>query len=73
MYRSIPHMQIKVYTLTPKIINKIIDKVEELFFRTDSGYTCKLKKKTSEKVSNKCSRIIGILNRLKHTLPNEYK
>ena len=26
-------------------------------------------KKHTEKVSNKCSRIIGILNRLKHTLP----
>ena len=26
-------------------------------------------KKNTEKVSNKCSRIIGILNRLKHTLP----
>ena len=31
MYRSIPHIQIKVYTLPPKIINKIIEKVEELF------------------------------------------
>ena len=35
-------------------------------------YTCKLEKH-SENVSNKCSRIIGILNRLKHTLPQRIK
>ena len=35
----------KVNAFTPNIINTIIEKVEDfLFFRTDSGYTCKLEK-----------------------------
>ena len=59
----------KLNTLTPKSINTIIEKVEEFFFRTDSRHTCKLEKNTTENVSNNCSRIIGILNRLKHILP----
>ena len=63
----------KVNTLTPKIINTIIEKVEEFNFLGLTLDTHVNWKKHTEKVSNKCSRIIGILNRLKHTLPQRIK
>ena len=63
----------KVNTLTPKICNTIIEKVEEFNFLGLTLDTHVNWKKHSEKVSNKCSRIIGILNRLKHTLPQRIK
>ena len=59
----------KVNTLTPKIINIIIENVEEFNFLGLTLDTHVNLRKHTEKVSNKCSRIIGILNRLKHTLP----
>ena len=63
----------KVNKFTPKIIKYNHRKSGGIyFFRTDSRHTCTLEKHT-EKVSNKCSRIIGILNRLKHTLPQRIK
>ena len=63
----------KVNTLTPKNFNTIIEKVEEFNFLGLTLDTHVNWKKHSEKVSNKCSRIIGILNRLKHTLPQRIK
>ena len=63
----------KVNTLTPKIINTIIEKVEEFNFLGLTLDTHVNWKKHTEKVSNKCSRIIGILYRLKHTLPQRIK
>ena len=63
----------KVNTLTPKIINTIIEKVEEFNFLGLTLDTHVNWKKHTEKVSNKCSRIIGILNRLKHNLPQRIK
>ena len=55
------------------IINIIIEKVEEfncLGLTLDTHVNWR---KHTEKVSNKCSRIIGILHRLKHTLPQRIK
>ena len=60
-------------TLTHKISNTILEKVEEFNFLGLTLDTHVNWKKHSEKVSNKCSRIIGILNRLKHILPQRIK
>ena len=63
----------KVNTLTPKISNTILEKVEEFNLLGLTLDTHVNWKKHSEKVSNNCSRIIGILNRLKHILPQRIK
>ena len=59
----------KFSTLTPKISNTILEKVEEFNLLGLTLDTHENGKKHSEKVSNKCSRIIYILNRFKHSLP----
>ena len=56
-----------------RLVNTIIEKVEDFNFLGLTLDTHVNWKKHSEKVSNKCSRIIGILNRLKHTLPQRIK
>ena len=53
----------------PKINNIIIEKVDEFNFL---GLTLNWKKH-SEHISNRCVRIIGILNRLKQELPLRIK
>ena len=63
----------KVNTLTPNIINIIIEKVEEFNFLGLTLDTHANWRTHTEKVYNKCSRIIGIINRLKHTLPQRIK
>ena len=63
----------KVNTLTPKMCNTIIEKVEEFNFLGLTLDTHVNWKKHSEKISNKCSRIIGILNRIMHTLHQQIK
>lgn len=60
-------------TFTPKIDDVNIEKVDEFIFlglTLDSNLNWK---KHTEKVSNKCSKIIGILNRLKYVLPVQIK
>ena len=57
----------------PKIKNKNIEKVEQFKFlglTLDSNLNWK---KHSDNITNKCSQIIGILNRLKQILPQNIK
>ena len=57
----------------PKINNTNIEKVEQFQFlglTLDSNLNLK---KHSDNITNKCSRIIGILYRLKHILPQSIK
>ena len=59
--------------LVPRINNTNLEKVEQFQFlglTLDSNLNWK---KHSNNVTNKCSRIIGILNRLKHMLPQRIK
>ncbi len=57
----------------PRMNNTNLDKVEQFQFlglTLDSNLNWK---KHSDNVTNTCSRIIGILNRLKHMLPQRIK
>ena len=61
------------HSLTLKIDNTNIEKVDEFNFlglTLDSNLNWK---KHTEKIYNKCAKIIGILNRLKYVLPLEIK
>ena len=60
-------------TLSLKINNIDIEKVEEFNYLGLTIDTNLNWKKHTEKISNKCSKTIGILNRLKHVLPLEIK
>ena len=65
------HRAIK--TPVPKINNTTIEKVGQFKFlglTLDSNLNWK---KHSDNITNKCSQIIGILNRLKHILPQSIK
>ena len=60
-----------IHSLTLKIDNTTIEKVDEFNFlglNLDSNLNWK---KHTEEISNKCAKIIGILNRLKYILPLE--
>ena len=60
-------------TLSLKINNIDIEKVGEFNYLGLTIDTNLNWKKHTEKISNKCSKTIGILNRLKHVLPLEIK
>ena len=67
MIFHVPNKDIQYLTL--KIDNVIIEKVDEFNFL---GLTMDANlnwKKNSEKICNKCTKMIGILNRLKYVLP----
>ena len=66
------HMPKKeIQNLTLKIDGVNIEKVEEFNFL---GLTMDTKwKKNIDKISNKCSKTTGVLNRLKHVFPQEIK
>ena len=68
------HVPIKgIHSLTFKTDNTNIEKVDEFHFlglTLDSNLHLK---KHRERISSKCAKIIGILNRLKHVLPLEKK
>ena len=55
--------------LTLKIDNVIIEKVDEFSFLGLTVDTNLNWKRHSEKICNKCTKMIGILNRLKYVLP----
>ena len=62
-----------IHSLTLNIDNTNIEKVDEFNFLgliLDSNLNWK---KHTEKIANKCSKMIGILNRLKYVLPLEIK
>ena len=65
--------QKRIKTCVPKINNTNIEKVEEFNFlglTLDTHLNWKIH---SENISNKCSRISGILNNLKYILPERIK
>ena len=65
--------QKRVKSIVPKINNTNIEKVEEFKFlglTLDTHLNWKIH---SENISNKCSRISGILNNLKYVLPERIK
>ena len=60
-------------SFVPRINNTNLEKIEQFQFlglTLDSNLNWK---KHSDNVTNKCSRIIGILNRIKHMLPQIIK
>ena len=59
--------------LTFKIDNVIIEKVDEFSFLGLTIDTNLNWKRHSEKICNKCAKMIGILNRLKYVLPHGIK
>ena len=62
-----------IKTPVPKINNATIEKVGQFKFlglTLDSNLNWK---KHSDNITNKCSQILGILNRLKHILPQSIK
>ena len=61
------------HTFSLNINNINIERVEELIFLGLTLDTNLNWKKHTEEVSNKCSKIVSILNRLKHVLPLEIK
>ena len=67
MIFHVPNKDIQYLTL--KIDNVIIEKVVEFNFLGLTMDTNLNWKKHSEKISNKCTKMIGILNRLKYVLP----
>ena len=67
MIFHVPNKDIQYLTL--KIDNVIIEKVDEFNFLGLTMDTNLNWKKHSEKISNKCTKMIGILNRLKYVLP----
>ena len=67
MVFHVPNKDIQYLTL--KIDNVIIEKVDEFSFLGLTVDTNLNWKRHSEKICNKCTKIIGILNRLKYVLP----
>ena len=67
MIFHVPNKDIQYLTL--KIDNVIIEKVDEFNFLGLTMDTNLNWKKHSEKICNKCKKMIGILNRLKYVLP----
>ena len=68
MIFHVPNKDIQYLTL--KIDNVIIEKVDECSFlglTVDTNLNWNLRH--SEKICNKCTKMIGILNRLKYVLP----
>ena len=63
-----PKKEVEILTL--KIDNTNIDRVEEFNFL---GLTHLKWKKHTNKISNKCSKLTGILNRLKYVFPQDIK
>ena len=59
-----------IQNLTLKIDNVIIEKVDEFSFLGLTMDTNLNWKRHSEKICNKCAKMIGILNRLKYVLPH---
>ena len=63
----------RIQALTLKIYDVYIERVDELQFL---GFTLDTNlnwRKYTEKISNKCSKTIGILYRLKYVLPLDIK
>ena len=67
MIFHVPNKDIQYLTL--KIDNVIIEKVDEFSFLGLTVDTNLNWKRHSEKICNKCTKMIGILNRLKYVLP----
>ena len=68
------HMPKKeIQNLTLKIDAVNIEKVEEFNLLGLTVDTNLKRKKHTDKISNKCSKITGVLNRLKHVFPQEIK
>ena len=67
MIFHVPNKDIRYLTL--KIDNVIIEKVDEFSFLGLTVDTYLNWKRHSEKICNKCTQMIGILNRLKYVLP----
>ena len=67
MIFHVPNKDIQYLTL--KIDNVIIEKVDEFNFLGLTMDTNLNWKKYSENICNKCTKMIGILNRLKYVLP----
>ena len=67
MIFHVPNKDIQYLTL--KIDNVIIEKVDEFSFLGLTVGTNLNWKRHSEKICNKCTKMIGILNRLKYVLP----
>ena len=60
-------------TLTLKIYYVFIERVDKFYFLGLTLDTNLNWRKHTEKISNKCSKTIGVLNRLKHALPLDIK
>ena len=71
MIFHVPNKDIQYLTL--KIDNVIIEKVDEFSFLGLTMDTNLNWKRHSEKICNKCAKMIGILNRLKYVLPHGIK
>ena len=71
MIFHVPNKDIQYLTL--KIDNVIIEKVDEFSFLGLTMNTNLNWKRHSEKICNKCAKMIGILNRLKYVLPHGIK
>ena len=69
MIFPMPKKEIQIHTL--KINNTNIDKVDEFNFLGLTIDTHLKWKKHTDTISNKCSKITGILNRLKYCFPQE--
>ena len=67
MIFHVPNKDIQYLTL--KIDNVIIEKVDEFSFLGLTMDTNLKWKRHSENICNKCTKMIGILNRLKYVLP----
>ncbi len=66
-----PKKEIQNLTLTIDDVN--IEMVEEFIFLGLTMDTNLKWKKHTDKISNKCSKITGVLNRLKHEFSKEMK
>ena len=71
MIFHVPNKNIQYLTL--KIDNVIIEKVDEFSYLGLTMDTNLNWKRHSEKICNKCAKMIGILNRLKYVLPQGIK
>ena len=71
MIFHMPKKEIEILTL--KIDNTNIDRVEEFNFLGLTIDTHLKWKKHTDKISNKCSKLTGILNRLKYVFPQDIK
>ena len=71
MIFHMPKKEIEILTL--KIDNTNIDRVEEFNFLGLTIDTHLKWKKHTEKISNKCSKLTGLLNRLKYVFPQDIK